>query len=273
MRKMTPAEAAAYSQVRDTLRAALPKAPADYTVGFDYESDSEEGLLPEGILSGQMFQARYTARYVLNQSVVDQQAVSMQMDRTKGTPEQQSRLAALNARAAELMKARDTTRDRAEKDRIRAERKEVLAEADKVQAEIVAGIQAWLATSSAAQSTQDLDKSLPARELTIRILVNGDTHLPDQAAPFEIQGIPLAFEQAEGCQDFDTYCVTLFFGPFEKVKKVSGYTDYNLRESDLGIPTKARGIILTFSGPKERPDAVRDFIRQTDMPKIKALLP
>ena len=206
MRKMTPAEAAAYSRVRDTLRGALPKAPAGYTVGFDYESDNEEGLLPEGILSSQMCQARYTATYVLNQSVVDQQAVSMQIDRTKGTPEQQSRLAALNAKAVELMKARDTTRDRAEKDRIRAERKEVLDEADKVQAEIAAGIQAWLASSSAAQSAQDLDKSLPARELTIRILVNGDTHLPDQAAPFKIEGIVLAFEQAEGCQpDFDNW--------------------------------------------------------------------
>jgi hypothetical protein len=270
---MTPAEAAAYSRVRDTLRGALPKAPAGYTVGFDYESDNEEGLLPEGILSSQMCQARYTATYVLNQSVIDEQAMSMQMNRTKGTPEQQSRLAALNAKAAELMKTRDTTRDRAEKDRIRAERKEVLAEADKVQAEIVAGIQAWLASSSVAQSTQDLNKSLPARELTIRILVNGDTHLPDQAAPFKIEGIPLAFEQAEGCQDFDTYCITLFLGSFERVKKVNGYTNYNLRESDLGIPTKARGIILTFSGPKDRPDAVRDFMRQTDLTRIKTLLP
>ena len=74
-------------------------------------------------------------------------------------------------------------------------------------------------------------------------------------------------------QDFDTYCVTLFLGPFEKVKKVSGYTDYNLRKSDLGIPTKARGIIITFSGPKDRPDTVRDFMRQTNLTRIKTLLP
>ena len=270
-RKMTPAEAAAYGQIRDAIRGALPKAPAGYT--FQFADDGEEGRLPEGIQPGQMFRAFYTASYTLSQSVIDRQAVSMQMDRTKGTPEQQSRLAALNAQAAELTKARDTTRDRAEKDRIRAELKEVRGEADKVQAEIMAGIQARLATGGAAQAAQDLDTSLPAKELTIRILVNGDTHLPDQAAPYKIEGIPLAFEQAEGCQDFDTYCVTVFLGPFEKVKKVSGYTAYVLRESDLGVPTKARGIVLTFSGPKDRPDAVRDFVRQTDLAKLKTLLP
>ena len=270
-RKMTPAEAATYGQVRETIRGALPKAPAGYTLRFN--ADGEEGRLPEGIQPGQMSREPYTATYTLSQSVIDQQAVSMQMDRTKGTPEQQSRLAALNAQAAELTKARDTTRDRAEKDRIRAELKEVRGEADKVQAEIMAGIQARLATGGAAQAAQDLDTSLPAKELTIRILVNGDTHLPDQVAPYRIEGFPLAFAQAEGCQDFETYCITVFLGPFEKVKKVSGYTAYVLREADLGVPTKARGIVLTFSGPKDRPDAIRDFVRQTDLAKLRALLP
>jgi hypothetical protein len=270
---MTLAEAAAYNQVRDTLRGALPKAPAGYTFKFSFESDGQEGLLPEGIRAGQMFQAQYTAKYTLEQGMIDRQALSMQMDRTKGTPEQQSRLTALNAKAAELTKTRDTTRDRTEKDRIRAELKDVRAEADKVQAEIMAGIQARLASGAAAQSAQDLDESLPAKELTIRIRVNGDTHLPDQAAPYKIEGIPLAFEQAEGCADYDSYCLTLFLGPFEKVKKISGYTAYNLPEADLGVPTKARGIILTFSGPKDRPGAVRDFVRQTDVAKLKTLLP
>jgi hypothetical protein len=268
---MTPAEVAAYDQVRGTLRGALPKAPAGYTLLFI--TDGEEGRLPEAIQPGQMSRALYTATYTLDQSVIDMQAVSMQMDRTKGTPEQQSRLAALNAKDAELTSARDKTRDRAEKDRIRAELKEVRVEADRVQAEIMAGIQAWLAAGGAAHTTQDLDNSLPAKELTIRICVNDDTHLPDQVAPYKIEGIPLAFEQAEGCQDSNTYCITLFLGPFEKVKKVSGYTGYVLRETDLGVPTKARGIILTFSGPKDRPDAVRDFVRRTDLAKLKTLLP
>jgi hypothetical protein len=268
---MTPAEAAAYNQVRETLRGALPKAPAGYTLQFSGED--EDGLLPEGIRPGQMFRAQYTAKYVLNQSVVDQQQQSMLMGRAKGTPEQQARLAELDAKDAELTKARDQTRDRVEKDRIRAELKDVRAQGNKLREEIGAGIQAWVASGGAAQATQDLDHSLPARELTIRILVNGDTHLPDQAARYKIEGIPLALEQAEGCADFDTYCITLFLGPFEKVKKVSGYTGYNLPEADLGVPTKARGLVLTFSGPKDRPDAVRDFVRQADLAKLKTLLP
>ena len=272
-RKMTPAESAVYSQVRETIQAALPAAPAGYTLKFGAEGDGEEGLLPEGIQPGQMSRALYTSRYTLDQSVVDQQAFSMQMNRIKGTPEQQARMTELDAKDAELTKARDKARDRAEKDRIRAELKEVRVQADKVRDEIAAGIQASLASGGAAQSARELDSSLPPTELTIRAWVNNDTHLPDQATPYKIEGVPMAFEQLEGCADVGSYCVTVFLGPFEKVKKISGYTEYHLPEADLGVPTKARGIVLFFSGPKDRPDAVRDFVRQTDLAKLKALLP
>lgn len=272
-RKMTPVESAEYNRVRETILGALPKVPAGYDMQFAFDSEDEEGLLPEGIKPGQMCPARYTARYILKQDVIDQQALSMQLNRTKGTPEQQKRLAELDAKDAELTKARDATRDRAEKERIRAELKEVRAQGDKVRDEIVAGIQAWVAAGGGAQTAQDLNASLPAKELTIRILVNQDAHLPDQTPPYGIEGVPLAFEQADSLAVLDTHCITLFLGPFEKVKKVSGYTGYNLPEASLGVPTKARGIVLVFSGPKDRPDAVRDFVRQTDLAKIKALLP
>jgi hypothetical protein len=270
-RKMTPAEMTAYNHVRDTVRGALPGTPAGYTLQFS--ADGEEGQIAEAVQPGQMYRARFTARYTLDRDVIDQKQQSMLMDRTKGTPEQQAKLAELNAKDDELGKARDATRDRAEKDRIRAERKEVQARINKLMDEIAAGIQAWIASGGAAQETQDLGTSLPARELTIRVLVNGDTHLPDKAAPYKIEGVPLAFEQAEGCADFDTYCITVFLGPFAKVKKVADYTGYQLAEANLGVPTKPRGIILTFSGPKDRPDAVRDFVRQADLARIKALLP
>jgi hypothetical protein len=273
VRKMTPAEAAADKQVRETLREALPKAPAGYTLAFALSDDGDEGLLPEGIQPGQMYQELYTARYTRDESVLAQAQQSNLMDQIKGTPEQQARLAELNAKEADLLKARDNTRDRAEKDKIRSELKEVRAQGNKLQEEIAAVVQDRVNSGAAAQSMEDVDKSLPAKELTIRILVNGDTHLPDKAAPYKIEGIPLAFEQAEGCADFDTYCITLFLGSFETVKKVSGYTGYNLRAADLGVPTKARGFVLTFSGPKDRPDAVRDFVRRADLAKLKALLP
>jgi hypothetical protein len=113
-RKLTAAEAAAYNQVRNTLRGALPKAPSDYTFTFAFDGDGEEGLLPAGIQPGQMFPVQYTARYILSQGLSDQQAQTLVMDRAKGTPEQQARLAGLDAKDAELTKARDKTRDRAE---------------------------------------------------------------------------------------------------------------------------------------------------------------
>jgi hypothetical protein len=269
-RKMTTVEATMYHEVRETLRGALPKAPAGYTLLF--RNDEEEGVVPEAIQPGQMCQALFTARYTLDQGVSDQAQQSMLMNRMKGTPEQQAQLAALDAKDAELTRARDETRDRAEKDRIRAELKEVRAQGDKVREEIVAGIQAWAASGGAAAAAQDAGTSTPAKELTIRVRVNGDTHLPDQATPYKLEGIPFAFEQTEGCQEFDNFCITVFLGPFEKIKKVSGYTGYVLAASDLGVATKPRGFILTFAGPKDQPDAVRNFVRQTDLAKLKTLL-
>ena len=94
-RKMTGPEVAAFNALTGAVQEALPKTPANYTLAF---SDGQQRTL-------------FT-------------------DRAKGTPEQQTRLAALDAKDGG--KAREATRDRGEKDRIRAEQKAVQKEANQL---------------------------------------------------------------------------------------------------------------------------------------------
>jgi hypothetical protein len=60
---------------------------------------------------------------------------------------------------------------------------------------------------------------------------------------------------------------------FEKEKRVSAYTRYNLRNANLGVPTKPRGMAVVVAGPKEKPQSVHDFLGQIDLAKMKAGLP
>ena len=272
-RKMTDAELSAFNHVRSTIQNALPKAPEGYKFTFEYQSDFDEGKVPEAIKPDQMFWMSYVATYTLDRSLRAEREMSTYMDRAKGTPEQQAELAELDAKDAELTKARDRTRDRAEKDKIRAEMKTVNAEAEQLRAEIMTQYQAWLASGGAATTSQNVDKSLPASELSIRVMINQVISLIDKASPFKVEGFPLVFEQSEGCSGSDTYCITVFLGPFEKSKRVSGYTRYEPRETGPGVCTKVRGMALTIGGPKDKLEGVRDFLQKTDLTKLKSLVP
>lgn len=272
-RKMTDAEAAIFSRVRDTIRDALPKAPGGYIFALDYWSDFDAGMVPEGIKPSQMFQMAYMAKYTRDENLREEEMTSYFGDRAKGTPEQQAKMAELNAKDAELSKARKNTKDLAEKDRIRTERKAVSAEIDKLLQEIGAGYQAWLASGGTSQAAEGITKSLPAKELTIWVRLNQDVSLSDKALSSAIEGGIQGFEQTDECQTYDSYCVTVFVGPFGTVKKISGYTLHQLPETDLGVPTKVHGMALTFTGPKDKPEVVREFVRGTNWASLKSLLP
>jgi hypothetical protein len=273
-RKMTEAEAAAYNNVTSTLQSALPKAPEGYVFGFDRVSDFDLGMLPEALKATDMFRMTFGATYTFDTATLGaERQMSSLMDRAKGTPEQQRQMNEINARGARLKEARDNTRDRAEKDKIRAELKIVREEEAKLNEQIMADYQAWAASGGADAVTKDIDQSLPPKEFSIKVVMNADISLNDNATPCTIPGASLAFEQSEGCQDFDTFCLTLFFGPYEKIKKVSGYTLYQLRNVDRGVPTKVRGIAITVGGPKDRPASVREFAQKIDLAKLKTLLP
>jgi hypothetical protein len=39
------------------------------------------------------------------------------------------------------------------------------------------------------------------------------------------------------------------------------------------VCTKVRGLVLTVGGPKDKSGGVRDFMKQTDLAKLKSLVP
>lgn len=272
-RKMTGPEAAAFNALKRTFQAALPKPPANYTLAIRYGNDAGEIMLPEAIKPGQMARMFFTATYALNRDYQAEQQRASFTDRAKGTPEQQARLAALDAKDAELTNARNKTRDRGEKERIRAELKAVRNEGNKLRDQVMADYQAWVASGGATAAIQNADRSLPAKELTIRAFINQEVNLNDKGSPYKLPGFPLAFEQKDGCQDYNTCCITVLLGAFDKEKRISGYTRYNLRNANLGVPTKPRGMAIVVAGPKEKPQSVRDFLGQVDLAKLKAALP
>jgi hypothetical protein len=271
-RKMTEAEGSTFTAVRNTIQSALPAAPNGYTFSFKYESEFGEGMLPEAIGNGEMFRMSYTATYTFDNSNAAALQMAMYMDRAKGTPEQQASLAELDAKEAELKKARSAAKDPAEKDKIRAALKVVQDRADSLRTAIMADYQAWVASGGANTAAQDLEKSLPAKELSIRIDINQTVIVLDTAPHYDIEGIPLTFEKTDGCEGYDTYCLTVLIGPFAKTDKVSGRDRYKLSGTAPGVPTKARGIALMVGGPKDKPEVVREFLQQIDLTKFKALV-
>ena len=74
-------------------------------------------------------------------------------------------------------------------------------------------------------------------------------------------------------RDHGTSCISVFLGAFDKEKRVSGYTRYNLRNANLGVTTKPRGLVVVVAGPKEQAQGVRDFLSQVNLAKLKGLLP
>ena len=133
--------------------------------------------------------------------------------------------------------------------------------------------QAWVAAGGANAALQSHEQSLPAKELSVRFFVNKQADLNDKAVPYKLAGFPLAFEQPEECRDYGTSCISVFLGAFDKEKRVSGYTRYNLRNANLGVPTKPRGLVVVAAGPKEQAQSVRDFLSQINLAKLKGLLP
>ncbi len=107
----------------------------------------------------------------------------------------------------------------------------------------------------------------------MRAFVNQEVNLNDKASPYKLPGFPLAFEQGDGCRDYNTSCITVLLGAFEREKRISGYTRYNLKNVNLSLPTKPRGMALVVAGPEEKPQSVRDFLGQIDLTKLKAALP
>jgi hypothetical protein len=146
---MTGPEAAAFNALKSAFQGALPKPPANYALTIRSGNDAGEIMLPEAIKQDQMARLSFTATYTLSREFQDGQQRASFTDRAKGTPAQQARLAALDAKDVELKRDRDKTRDRGEKERIRAELKAVRDEGNKLHEQVMADYQAWVASGGA----------------------------------------------------------------------------------------------------------------------------
>lgn len=270
-RNMNPAEKAAYGSVQKTIQSALSAPLPNYTASFS--GFDERYQIFEGMKADQMFRMEFALKHTISPEFEQKQAVAGVVDRAKGTPQQQEKMAELNSRDAELKKARDRTRDRAEKDRIRAELKIVHEEENRLSAEINAQVQAWAASGGGVAAQQETVKDLPPRELNVRLRLNQDVRISDHARPYSLAGYQASFEQSEGCVDLGSYCITVLLGPFEKGKRISGSTQYTLRNTPLGVPTKPRGLMLVVSGPKEKPEKVKELLGKVDLKKLSSMLP
>lgn len=270
-RDMKPRERSAYNLVKKTVREAISTGLANYTVSFSGFDDRNQ--IFEGMKSDQMFRMDFAVKYTVSSDFMEKQSVEAVMGRTKGTPQQQARMAELQEKNAELKKARDKTKDRSEKERIRAELKTVRDEENRLSDEISAQIQAWASKGGGAPAMQEVASALPAKELNVRVEVNQDVRIGNKAKPYPLAEYPMAFEQNEGCPDYGTYCVSVLLGPFEKGKKHAESTLYTLRNTPLGVPTKPRGLMLVVSGPKEKPEKVKELLGKVDLKKLNLLLP
>lgn len=273
-RKMTGPEAAAYGALKRAVQEALPQAPANYALAFSDGSGSGEVQLPGSIKPDQMARLQFSAVYTLSPDYRAERQRSLFTDRATGTPEQQARLAALDAKDEQLRAAREATRDRGEKDRIRAEQKAVQKEANALRDQVMEAYTAWVAAGGANVALQESEQSLPARELTVRVLVNQDVSVNEKAAPFTLAGAPLAFELADGCEKYGDVCISVLLGPFVRDKDKRGtHWLYQLRGASPGVPTKPRGMAVVVAGPKGKAQAVRDLLAQVDLAKLRGLLP
>jgi len=270
-RDMNPGERSAYELVKKTVREATSAGLVNYTASFSGFDDRNQ--IFERMKSDQMFRMTFTINYTISPEFMQKQSVAAVMARTKGTPQQETRKAELLAKNAELTKARDKTKDRGEKDRIRAELKTVRNEENRLNDEIAAQIRAWSTKEGGVPAMQEITSGLPPQELNVRVQVNQDVYVGDKAKPYQLAGYPMAFEQGEGCPDSGSYCVSVLLGPFEKGKKDGESTLFRLRNTPLGVPTKPRGLMLVVSGPKEKPEKVKELLGRVDLKKLNSLLP
>ncbi|OHE16824.1 MAG: hypothetical protein A2X96_05780 [Syntrophobacterales bacterium GWC2_56_13] len=270
-RDMNPGERSAYELVKKTVREATSAGLVNYTSSFSGFDDRNQ--IFERMKSDQMFQMTFAVNYTISSEFMQKQSVAAVMARTKGTPQQEARRAVLQAKHAELTKARNKTKDRGEKDRIRAELKTVNDEENRLTAEIAAQIQAWSTKGGGVPAMQEIASGLPPQELNIRLQINQDVYVGNKAKPYQLAGYPMTFEQSEGSPDSGSYWVSVLLGPFEKGKKNDESTLYTLRNTPLGVPTKPRGLMLVVSGPKEKPEKVKELLEKVDLKKLNSLLP
>jgi len=271
-RKPTPAEAQALSKLWTTIEQSLPPAPVNYTEQFTGPAVSLEAFtLPQSMPPDGMLRMAFQKVFTLDPSVVQQTFA----DRSQGTPEQQARIATLDAKLSELVDARDRSRDPAEKKRLRAQIQETEVDADALREKILSDYQQWIASGGMMSAMQEAQKVQPSKGLVIRVAVNADAFILAQA---DNSGIPAAnglqrvYEEEQGCDGLaDSYCYTVLLGPFEKGDNISGWCRYAPTHPKREVLTQARGMVITVSGTKDVRE-VMALLKQTDLERLESML-
>jgi len=269
-RKMTAAEAEALGKLWTAIEESLPATPTNYIAQFTGPAAAREALtIPEGIPAERMLRMAFRKAYTLEPSLVPQTFA----DRAQGTPEQQARLAGLDAKVGELTDARDRSRDRDEKKRLRLQIQELEAEADALRETVLREYEEWVASGRMMTALQEAQERMPPKELVIRILVNEDVSISERAG---LRSIPAAngprtvFEEP---YTFDLLpnSITVLLGPFEKRDKLSDWWPYSLTNQKRGLPTQARGMAITISGIKDVREATA-LLQAMDLERLEALV-
>ena len=190
-RPATSQERAAYSAMHNAAIAAVPLGPQNWLRKEESETRSGEFMpdCPGG--------AKDTPRHYLFQfkykydNAVREQAARAAMESVIiGTPEQQSRLAALDKKNDELVAARKQARRRGDQtvvNRIKDQLNEVSVQRDKVNEEIR---NAYVARFKSGEITKAMNAGIPERdEANLTVYINKDREwVPQPPVPMSVAG-------------------------------------------------------------------------------------
>jgi hypothetical protein len=269
MRPMNGAEKSTFTTLQASIQAALPKTPRNYTA---VKSGFDTGEIPAYLTTNDMASMQFKALYTLNQGAAESGQRGALEDMMKGTPEQQARRAALTEKTEQLQKARKIARSQSEKDRIKAELKKIGSEESALDEQIMSTLQANLRMGFAGTAIPNITNAVPAKELTIRVIVNTAVEIYTAAQPYNLQGAPHAFAQDTFCPDAGTYCITALIGTFETNDTGGGVIHYTPQIKAPGVLTKVRGLAIIVSGPADKPESVQDLVKSMDLAKLTALV-
>jgi len=176
--------------------AAVPSAPRNWLKKDQSDPKSGE-LMPDcpGGAKDAPRQYRFQFKYTYDRAVREQAAKAAVESALKGTPEQQSRLAALDRKHEELRAARKQARrsgDQTGVNRIKDQLKEVSAERNKVNEEIRNALEGRM---KSGEMTKTMYAGVPERpEAEVTIHINQDREwIPKSAVSINIAGTPHSY--------------------------------------------------------------------------------
>lgn len=242
-RPATQQERAEFQAMYSAARAAVPPAPADWTMTD--ETPAKLGTVVPNCPGGphdrpMYYQLRFKYAYSAEASArQDQEAVGAAM---KGTPEQQAKIAELDRKIAgleEQKQAARKSRDAAEKERVRQELKAANRERDAITDEIM---NAYTQRAMSGQMAADMSKNKPAARTAECVIKVNDKHawIPARDQPVSIPGAPIAyfFKSDTGGR------LVMLLGPWDS-------QTFKINLAATPVVTRPQAVIIEISGDRQ----------------------